>query len=111
MRLSTVGVTLLSLALAGCSGAQINALDDGYQFGDLRALQQEYCRTADPSQRADLLALMRLAGIKIPPSGVCTTGVQLLNLDANVEQAEKDRARFQGEASPNANIHSQTSQD
>lgn len=89
---------LAAVTLAGCAGSPASPLDDGYQLGDLSALQTQYCATAEPRQRAVLLALMYRAGVTLPPSGVCTEAVTLLpeaELAIDVEQAERDRARFE----------------
>lgn len=82
---------LLMFILAGCATSQF---EDGYQFGDLTAAQQEYCATADPDQRANLLALMRLAGVRVPPSGICTNLATGDLLDADVERAEADQQEW-----------------
>jgi len=87
-------------ALAGCASVQ-SPMDDGYQFGDLTgtvlSLQAEYCRTADPRERAFRLAALRAAGVPVPASGACTDILALMPapaLDVDVEQAEVDRERF-----------------
>ncbi|GAA0586613.1 hypothetical protein ACFQH5_20285 [Halomonas salifodinae] len=93
----------LALALTACASVQ-SPLDDGYQVGDLTGtviqLQAEYCATADPRERAFRLAALRAAGVPVPPSGACTDILSLIpdgELDIDVEQAERDRERFEAE--------------
>lgn len=81
------------LMLGGCAGVQ-TPLDDGYQFGDISETRRDYCATADPQARANLLAIIRLSGAVIPPSGICTD-VDVSVPGVDVEQAREDQRRFQ----------------
>ena len=94
-------LTVLLALLTACAGTSTR-LDDGYQAGDLSGtivdLQTRYCATADPRQRALLLAALDAAQLPIPDRGACTdlltlVGEQRLEaLDAvDVEAAERDR--------------------
>lgn len=90
-----------ALALYGCASID-SPMDDGYQVGDITgtvlSLQAEYCRTADPRERALRLAALRAAGVPVPASGACADILALVPepaLDVDVEQAEADRRRFE----------------
>lgn len=95
---------LVALALSACAGMQ-TPLDDGYQFGDLTAtvaeIQAQYCATADPYQRAVLLALLERSGANIPDRGACTDLLELIPEGevpaVDVEAARADQDRFQGD--------------
>ena len=95
MRKGILGLAA-GLALAGCAAVE-TPLDDGYQFGDLTAsaitLQAAYCAESDPRERAFRLAILRAAGVPIPPSGACRDIIELAP-EVDMEEAEADRERF-----------------
>lgn len=91
-----------ALALTACANLT-TPTDPDYQLGDLTGsvlqMQAEYCATAEPGQRALRLAALRAAGVPIPPSGACTDILALVpeaEMDVDVEQAERDRERYEG---------------
>ncbi len=101
--------TLAGLALTACASID-SPMDDGYQPGDITgtvlSLQAEYCRTAEPRERALRLAALRAAGVPVPVSGACTDILALVpepELDVDVEQAEADRRRFEGMSDADTN--------
>lgn len=101
IRLLRLTAAIAALAvLAGCASID-SPMDDGYQVGDITStvlsVQAEYCRSADPRERAFRLAALRAAGVPVPPSGACTDILALMpapELDVDIEQAEADRDRF-----------------
>ena len=99
--LRLIFATAAAVALYGCASID-SPMDDGYQAGDITStvlsLQAEYCRTADPRERAMRLAAIRATGVPVPPSGACTDILALFPdvPDVDVEQAEADRSRFEG---------------
>ncbi len=96
---------LVALALTACASIE-SPLDDGYQPGDaigtVSTLQARYCATADPHQRAIVLALLHRAAVPIPERGACTDLLQLIDpaelSGIDVEAAQRDQERFQGHA-------------
>lgn len=101
-------ISVLLMLVSGCAGIK-TPLDEGYEFGDttdsMLSVRAEYCATADPGRRALLLGVLRAAGAPVPPSGACGDIVEraisrglLPDLEVDVEQAERDRERFEGEA-------------
>lgn len=94
MKRTSAAVLLASLA--GCASVDYQPLDGTKR---VFSLQERYCATADPEQRALLLGTMRALGLEIPTSGVCTDLLSLIDpaafVDIDVEQARRDQQRFQ----------------
>lgn len=88
----------LLVLLTGCASVDYQPLDGTKQ---VLTLQERYCATADPDQRALLLGTIRALGMAVPPSGVCTDLLSLVDpaalVDIDVEQARRDQQRFQNE--------------
>jgi hypothetical protein len=103
MNMKTCSALAGAALLAGCA-AITSPLDEDYQLGDLTAsalsLQAQYCATADPRERAIRLAVLRSAGVPIPPSGACADILALVpDAEVNIDtsETEADRERFNSE--------------
>lgn len=97
-------ITLLLLSfLAACNQVKTVA-DDDYQFGDTTksiikealALQSDYCTTVDPIERAALLTTIRLYAPGYPPTGICSSPLQIIEYLAPKEAVKN----AQGHAEP-----------